>query len=137
MLRPAILVDLDRCTGCWTCSMACKVAYKLPEKKWRMYVRTLGSGSGMDEPDGKWPDVHMSWMPIYTSTCVLCRPRTDKGKEPFCTYNCPTRCLTFGDIDDPQSPISIRLKELQGKDRRTFQLPAWENTRPEIFYSRK
>jgi len=137
MVRPAILVDLNRCTGCWTCAMACKVAHKLPEKKWWLYVRTTGSGSGMDEPAGKWPNIHMEWMPVYSSTCVLCRPRTDKGEEPFCTYNCPTRALTFGDLDNPESSISVRLKEQQERKCRIFQLPVWENTRPEIYYSKK
>jgi Fe-S-cluster-containing dehydrogenase component len=137
MARPAVLVNLNRCTGCWTCSMACKVAHNLPENKWWLYVRTIGSGNGMDEPAGKWPDVHMSWMPIYTSMCILCSKRAEGGAEPFCTYNCPTKAMTYGDIDDPGSVISMRLKELQDKGYRTFQLPAWENTRPEVYYSKK
>jgi Fe-S-cluster-containing dehydrogenase component len=137
MGRPAILVNLNRCTGCWTCSMACKVAHKLPENKWWLYVRTIGSGAGIDEPAGKWPDVRMSWMPIYTTMCILCSKRTEGEVEPFCTYNCPTKAMTYGDMDDPGSAISMRLKELQDKGYQTFQLPAWENTRPEIYYSKK
>ena len=137
MTQPSILVDLNRCTGCWTCSMACRVAYKLPEDKWWQYVRTIGSGAGIDEPVGEWPNVHMSWMPIYTLDCILCDKRTKKGLEPFCTYNCPTKALTYGDADDPDSSVSMRMEALQKKGYRIFQLPIWEKTRPEIHYAEK
>ena len=135
--QPAILVNLERCTGCWTCSVACRVGNGLPEGSWWNYVRTVGSGSATDEPSGEWPDVHMSWMPIYTSSCILCVKRTRQGLEPFCTTNCPTGALTYGDASDPTSPISIRLGELRKLGYRVYNLPAWEHTRPEIYYAEK
>ena len=46
MARPSILVNLKRCTGCWTCSLACKVGNELNEDEWWQYVKTIGSGSG-------------------------------------------------------------------------------------------
>jgi Fe-S-cluster-containing dehydrogenase component len=137
MAQPAILVNLGRCTGCWTCSTACKVAYKLNEDKWWNYVRTIGNGSGVDEPAGEWPNLRMSWMPIYTSECILCVKRIEEGMEPFCTYNCPTKALTFGDLNIPDNPVSVRMKELRSKGYRIFQLPAWERTREEIYYAEK
>jgi len=137
MAKPTILINLNRCTGCWTCSMACKVAYKLPEDKWWQYVRTIGSRAGIDEPAGEWPNVRMSWMPVYTSDCILCGKRTKEGLEPFCTYNCPTKAMTYGDLDDPKSDVSMSMKKLREKSYRIFQLPVWEGTRPEIYYSEK
>lgn len=137
MEKSAILVNLNRCAGCWTCSMACKVAHKLPEAEWRQYVRTLGDGSGIDEPAGKWPNLKMSWMPVFTSDCIMCSPRTPKGREPYCTYNCPTKAMTYGDRNNPESEVSIKMKELQEKGYRIFQLPPWERTQPEIYYAEK
>ncbi len=137
MTSPAILINLKRCTGCWTCSLACKVGNKLAEDEWWQHVRTLGSGTGIDEPGGQYPDLHMSWMPIHTTDCTLCGARTAEGQEPFCTYNCPTKAMTFGDLEDPQSPISLRVTELKEKGYRIFQHPAWERTRSEIIYAEK
>ena len=137
MTQPAILINLKRCTGCWTCSLACKVGNNLSEDEWWQYVRTLGSGSGIDEPAGTWPNVHMSWMPMHTSDCTLCGERTEQGLEPYCTYNCPTKAMTFGDMDDPNSPFSKRLNELKEKGYRIFKLPAWERTRAEVVYAEK
>ncbi len=137
MVQPVILVNLERCTGCWTCSMACKVAYKLPHEKWWNYVRTIGNGAGVDEPAGKWPNVHMSWMPIYTSGCILCAKRAKDGLEPFCTYNCPAKALTYGDLNNSGSTVSIRIMELKNRGYRIFRLPEWEHTRPEIYYAEK
>jgi len=137
MTQPSILINLKRCTGCWTCSLACKVGNKLSEDEWWQHVRTIGSGSGIDEPSGIWPDVHMSWMPIHTTDCTLCGKRTEQGLEPYCTYNCPTKAMTFGDLDDAQSPVSKRMAELKEKGYRLFQMPVWERTRPEIYYAEK
>jgi Fe-S-cluster-containing dehydrogenase component len=137
MTQPTILINLKRCTGCWTCSLACKVGYNLPEDEWWQFVRTIGSGSGIDEPAGVWPNVHMSWMPMHTQDCTLCGERVEQGLEPYCSYNCPTKAMTFGDLEDKSSPINTRMAELKEKGYRIFQLPAWERTRPEIWYAEK
>ena len=137
MTQPAILINLKRCTGCWTCSIACKVGNNLSDDEWWQYVRTLGSSSGIDEPAGTWPNLHMSWMPMHTSDCTLCGERTEQGLEPYCAHNCPTKAMTFGDMDDPKSPFSKRLNELKEKGYRIFKLPAWERTRAEVVYAEK
>jgi Fe-S-cluster-containing dehydrogenase component len=136
MAQPAMLINLNRCTGCWTCSMACKVAHKLKTDEFWQYVRTIG-GNAIDEPGGVWPDVWMKWMPVYTQECTLCGDRAANGQEPYCSYNCPTKALTFGDMEDPQSAISLRMQELQAKDFRIFQHQPWEGTREAIFYAEK
>ncbi len=136
MTQPAILINLKRCTGCWTCSFACKVGNKVPDGKWLQYVRTIGGG-GMDEPAGTWPDLKMNWMPIHTAGCSLCHNRTKTGDEPFCSSSCPTRAMTFGNIDDPKSPISVRMKDLKEMGYRVYQIPSYERTRPEIYYAEK
>jgi molybdopterin-containing oxidoreductase family iron-sulfur binding subunit len=137
MTKPAILVNVNRCTGCWTCSVACKVGNKLAPDEWWHNVRTIGSGKGVDNPSGTWPDVHMKWLPFYTSKCSLCAKRTAVGDEPFCSYNCPTRALTYGDMDDPQSPFSIRRKELEDSGFHISQLPEWEASRANIYYAER
>lgn len=136
MKELAMLVNLNRCTGCWTCSIACKMAHQLEVDEFRQYVRTIG-GSELDEPGGTYPDLHMKWMPIYTQKCTLCADTTVNGEEPACSYHCPTKALTFGDMADPQSAISLRTEELKSRGFRIFDLPKWENTRSRIHYAEK
>ena len=135
MANPTILVNLKRCTGCWTCSMACKVGNRTPEGTWWQHVRTLGDGSGIDEPGGVWPDLHMSWMPIWTRDCVMCKGCTAEGEQPYCVYNCPAKALVYGDADDPESEVSKLAASLEGRGYRLYKLPAFENTRPEVTYA--
>ena len=51
MTQPAILINLHRCTGCWSCAMACKIAHELPDEEWWMYVRQMGRAGQLDEPE--------------------------------------------------------------------------------------
>jgi Fe-S-cluster-containing dehydrogenase component len=100
-------------------------------------VRTLGSGAGIDKPAGTWPDLRMSWIPIHTPDCTLCGERTEEGQEPYCVHNCPNGAMTYGDLDDRQSEVAIKLEELRGRGFRIFKLPEWENSRSEIVYADK
>lgn len=137
MTKPAILVNINRCTGCWTCSMACKVGHKLDLEDWRVRVDTIGDGKGVDSPGGTWPNVYMKWQAVYNKGCTMCAERTAEGEQPFCVFNCPTGALTYGDIEDPESPINERIEELKGKGFGIFQKPVWEQTRDNIFYAEK
>ena len=67
-----ILVDLERCTGCWTCAFSCKFAHGLADDDWRVVARTLGSGEGIDKPAGTWGDLKMKWMPVWMTKCMRC-----------------------------------------------------------------
>jgi molybdopterin-containing oxidoreductase family iron-sulfur binding subunit len=79
----------------------------------------------------------MSWMPVHTKKCMLCAERTADGLEPFCTYNCPTKAMTFGDLDDAESPITIRMNELKELGFHFSQLPTWEGMNSDIYYASK
>ena len=128
-----ILVNLHRCTGCWTCSMACKVQNELPDEDFWVTVRTLGSGEGIDRPAGTWPDLHMSWMPVWSKDCVRCGKRLAEGhKEPFCVKCCPNGALTYGEDVDAEVQSLIAAAH-----DRISELPAWENSRSGIIYASK
>lgn len=135
MAKMRMLVDLQRCSGCWTCAAACKIGNVLADDQWWLTVKTLGCGEGIDRPSGIWPNLRMSWMPLYTKECVFCGERVAGGDAPYCAYNCPARALTFGDIEDAESEISSKIEELKGKGYRVFTLPAWENTKSSIIYA--
>lgn len=135
MLKPTILINLKLCTGCWTCSLACKTGNQLADNEWWQYVRTLGNGSGIDRPAGTWPHLHMSWLPVHTKDCTLCGGRTKTGLAPYCVYNCPNNAMCFGDLEDAGSEVSRKLEQLKSRGYRIFRLPEWEHSRSEVVYA--
>jgi Fe-S-cluster-containing dehydrogenase component len=136
-MKAKILVDLERCIGCWTCAMACKCGNELKDDAYRVTVRTLGSGSGIDRPAGVYPNLKMNWMPVYEKSCVLCAPRVAAGDAPYCVYDCPTEALHFGDAEDSDSSYSKELERLKAKGYRIFSLPDWENSKADILYAHR
>ena len=126
-----ILVDLQRCIGCWTCSLACKVGNNLPDEEFWLTVRTQGSGEGIDRPAGTWPNLHMSWIPIWSQSCVKCPSRIAKGDKPYCVNSCPCDALTIGDA------AVAKKEELRDKGFRFFELPAWDKSKEDVIYAEK
>lgn len=136
MAENDILVDLECCTGCWTCAFSCKVGWGLDDDDWRVVARTLGSGEGIDKPAGTWGDLHMEWMPVWATKCKRCKPNqcTESYPEPFCVHNCPTGALSFGDLDDPESDNAKKAAELKASGRRFFKIPEFEGGRQGVQY---
>lgn len=135
-MAKSFLVNVNRCVGCWTCSLACKVAYDLPLDDYRVIVRTLGGG-GVDTPGGEWPNLHMKWEPVYTNECIKCSGDASTDHEPYCVYNCTTEAITCGDIADPESKISKEMDRLKGMGYKVSQLPSWEPTMKDVYYAEK
>ena len=84
MKRPfEILVDLDRCVGCYACEVACKQENSLkPGTPWiRVYI------VGPEVVSGKWM---MDYIPRISNGCDFCKSR---GLQPSCVAHCPTKAL--------------------------------------------
>lgn len=129
MAKATIFADLLRCTGCWTCTMSCMVGNGLEDGDFRVTVRTLGSGEGIDRPSGTWPDLRMGWMPVYSTKCTKCAPRLAEGKLPYCVNACPTRALSFGE------EAEAKIEEARAKGQRIFELPFWEESMHGVVYA--
>jgi len=165
--RYGMIIDLNRCNGCYNCQIACKDEYVgndfLPYSK----AQPLSGHFWMrieEKERGQFPRVLMTYFPIPCQHCqnqtpcmeadttgaikkrpdgiVLIDPEKSQGKkelvnscpfgaifwneenqipqkctfcahlldsgwkEPRCVEACPTQAILFGDLDDPQSPIS-------------------------------
>jgi molybdopterin-containing oxidoreductase family iron-sulfur binding subunit len=95
-----VLVDRHACIGCRYCVMACP--YKA-----RSFVH--------EELDAQQPDVPRGKGCV--EGCTLCVHRLDKGdKTTACAEAC-TRAghgaIVFGDLNDPDSEIARRVREIQ------------------------
>ena len=67
----AVVVDEDRCQGCFMCAMVCSFGAISAHPTLRVAIK-----------------------------CDRCTERQATGQEPACVEACPTRALQFGDEDD-------------------------------------
>jgi dimethyl sulfoxide reductase iron-sulfur subunit len=65
--RHGLVIDLERCVGCHTCTIACMIAHDLDEGA-GIVVQTIG-GKDRDTPEGKHPNLHMHFLPIICMHC--------------------------------------------------------------------
>jgi Fe-S-cluster-containing dehydrogenase component len=84
-----VVVDLDRCVGCFACEVACKAENNLALGETWIRVYTLGP----EKLDGR---QRAEYLPIMLDGCTLCRHRIMQGLEPFCVQSCPVKALAFG-----------------------------------------
>ncbi len=80
--RYGLVIDLERCIGCQTCRIACKVEHNLDTGS-GIRVDTVG-GKYPDTPAGKYPNLSMSYLPV---PCMHC------GK-PSCMDACPVEAIS-------------------------------------------
>ena len=79
--RYGLVIDLDRCAGCLTCTVACQMEHGLDHVS-GIRVETVG-GAGRDTPKGSYPGLSMYYLP---TPCMHC------GEAP-CIPSCPTEAI--------------------------------------------
>lgn len=72
------VIDQQRCIGCHTCAVACKIENNLPDGVWWNRILTDG-GSTMDIPSGEFPNTEIDYIPVNCQHC----------ENPACTKVCP------------------------------------------------
>lgn len=112
-------IDYDKCIGCRMCMAACP--YNARVFNWNEPVRSAGADYGD-------PEVPVRPKGVMEK-CTLCKERTDRGEEPMCVKCCPADARIFGDLDDPNSEISRRIRE-----RDAVQLLEHFGTNPKVHY---
>ena len=83
-----VIYDETRCIGCRYCMLACP--YGIPRYDW----------------DRNTPLVQK---------CKMCDPLLQEGRQPACVEACPALARTFGDLDDPNSEVSLLIKTHRGE----------------------
>ena len=90
MSHYGMAIDLNRCIGCHTCSMACKMANNLPENVWWNRVATT-DGYSMDSTVTEWPHGAIEFVPMSCQHC----------ENPACVKVCPVGAT----YKDPETGI--------------------------------
>lgn len=98
-----ILIDQNNCIGCMSCKRACPYDIMTFNNEMRV----------MDK-------------------CTLCVDSRENGDKPACVKNCSGRALIFGDINDPDSDVSIVLKKAGSEN--IFSLRDSSGNHPSVRY---
>ncbi|MCJ7604839.1 MAG: 4Fe-4S dicluster domain-containing protein [Dehalococcoidales bacterium] len=133
-----IVIDQDKCVGCRYCVIACPYQNRtfLSKDKDRGFFP--GKILTDFEIVGKQRYPHQTGTTEKCNFCAeridagICRgltPGKDRDATPACVNTCPARALKFGDLDDPDSDISVFIRENDG-----FQLHPEYDTDPSIYF---
>jgi Fe-S-cluster-containing dehydrogenase component len=94
-----MLVNHDECTNCKACIASCPYDARFVH------------------PEG------------HVDKCTFCVHRVKQGLDPACVAVCPTKCMHFGDLDDPNCEVSKLLDS-----RLQHALIPEAGTEPKVFY---
>lgn len=113
-----VVIDYDKCIACRNCVVTCP--YGARHFNWV-------------EPDVPKAEVNPK-VPVeqragVVDKCTWCIQRTRNGQTTACTEACPVGARKFGDLNDPNSDVSVLLRT-----RRVIRLKEEDGTEPMIWY---
>jgi len=132
-----VMVVDDQCVGCRYCVIACpyqnRTFYSNGKKEYY-------PGQGFTELENIGKELY-SLQPGTVLKCNFCVERIDGGIDkglipgidreatPACVIACPAKARYFGDLDDPDSEVTLLIKEKKG-----FPLHPEYGTEPTVYY---
>ena len=113
-----VVIDYDKCIACRNCMVTCP--YDARHFNW----------VEPEVPEAEVnPKVPLEEKAGVVEKCTFCVQLTRNGKTTACTEACPVGARKFGDLNDPESEVSILLKT-----RRVWRLKEEYGTEPMIWY---
>jgi phenylacetyl-CoA:acceptor oxidoreductase 27-kDa subunit len=132
-----VTVDPDKCSGCQYCVVAC------PYQQRTFYDddrKEYFPGQGLTELE----IIGRELYPLQKGTVIKCnfcqeridaglkrglKPGIDRDATPACVNTCMANARHFGDLDDPDSQVSILVRSRKGHQLH----PEW-GTDPSVYY---
>ena len=108
-----VIVEKDKCMGCKYCIMACPYGARYSVEEWESYFPE-GLPLTPYEEFTRAAFEEKSGVGVATK-CDFCLDRISEGKNPSCVEACPANARIFGDLDDPNSEVSILIKKERGQ----------------------
>lgn len=143
------LHDPDKCIGCKSCMVACPygVISFNKNKPQRFWSDTASAIEGLTSSGKETAQKAGAPLPYYNpdraatyagirpkgivEKCTFCDHRLKMGELPYCVESCPADARVIGDLDDPNSEVSVLLAKYSSK-----QLLPEKGTKPKVFYIR-
>ena len=128
-----VMMDYEKCIGCRYCQLACP--YGARTFNWETHT-----GENTAVPEWGEPEVERRPRGV-AEKCTFCFHRIDRGlaegltpgidrqATPACVAACPTGARIFGDLNDPNSPVSLALAKYP-----SVQLRRDLGTNPRVYY---
>jgi Fe-S-cluster-containing dehydrogenase component len=129
-----VAMDYSRCIGCRYCQVACPYEARVFNWKEPIERSPQSPNFGLQEVPNRPRGV--------VEKCTFCSHRIDPGLErglvpgidpqatPACVVACPTKARIFGDLNNPESPVSVALAAAQT----TLRLREELSTEPHVYY---
>ena len=135
-----VVMDYERCIGCRYCEVACP--YGARAFNWEAFtgpnpaVPAWGQPEVARRPRGVVEKCSFCAHRIDRGLKLGLKPGVDKEASPRCVIACPVGARLFGDLNDPESGVSValarnpsyRLREDLGTMPRVYYLSAREET---------
>ena len=103
-MSKGLLYDMEYCTGCFACTVACKQESGFDADTW---------GKKVIEQIYTFPDGHVQVdnVPFPTKLCDLCAERIASGEDvrPACAKACPASIIYYGEVPE----LVEKMKELK------------------------
>lgn len=143
------LHDPNKCIGCKSCMQACPydvISFntKNPHLRWKDDQAAIAGGTPspkelVDKTGTKTPyynnDREKTKAGIrekgIVEKCTFCDHRVKDGLDPYCVTSCGAKARIFGDLDDPNSDVSILLSKYNSS-----VLSPEKGTKPKVYYIR-
>lgn len=74
------VIETDRCVGCRTCMIGCRMENEVVDGEFRMRVLNAQNTYIQDQPTGTYPNLKEDWLPVPCQHC----------STPSCVDVCPT-----------------------------------------------
>jgi Fe-S-cluster-containing dehydrogenase component len=131
-----VMMDYDRCIGCRYCQLACP--YGARSFNWDAFtgenpaVPAHGHPEVPRRPRGVVEKCSFCYQRIDRGLATGLMPGVDPAATPACVVACTYGARIFGDLNDPDSPVSValrgradayRLREELGTEPRVYYLP--------------